>query len=850
MIEELSLYLDGEADEATRDKVQHMLETSAEARQMLADLQEAGRVATRPNPPELPSDFAARTAVRVLETRAWWELLWERLTGSEPGTPEGAHPVTAFLAARSRRAASAFPGFAFVALLFGIPGLFLAGHPETMRFYAGTTAIALMIGLPWYYFRFEVSLLTSLRRGRCLEDLLCAGLEPRGIVDTLATHSVRAIVKLAVPALLVLLPCVLAFPVEHRPLALGLGLAWLPATLALFWVGSYVTQFLIAWSRRGEGTSVPQVGLALLLFGVPLGLGLAASNFWGRQEWALAAGLGVSAVIFLTVASRGLAIWALQNASTVDKLNEQGPLAGSGRRNRWVRSWSENPIVARERCRHASATPGGLAGVVAGRALAMALPALWAVGLTLVSPEELPTMLWGGLAALVALMFLRGAQRTLGAVVGERERGTWEALLQTGISAPTFTAGWVQVAALPLLVECLPGLAVMLAAAVMLPHGLAESAGLAVVFGAMGALCLLLAPAVGALVGLGLSARSGSHREAGSRLVLACLSGLLAWLALWGIGTILVDELGSFGVVDTADGWYVAFVQRTMPLAAFLTVLLGGAALSAQGVSRRLQSVLAGAPEPAGECRGPSLSFLVYPAAAGGLMGAGGARFLLDSHLTFSMDVLRIGTFLGGLAGLLAGVVTFRAAARLAAVQERLCCLALGCWAGFLAGVASGIYPLSLQWGGIGLDARDPHTVLFCVWGALGGGVVGGLLALLQGEAPRQVKLRRLVLLALAFLLTAPLLRWVLQPEFKYPELLRELTHAPVVTPDKASLEPLVLATLGQEVRGAGRGFARRADTVVMEGNGQYLSYRDGLNRSNSRRPRGLGRVRPCGSSD
>ncbi|MCA9795639.1 MAG: hypothetical protein KC910_27715, partial [Candidatus Eremiobacteraeota bacterium] len=484
--------------------------------------------------------------------------LLEHLTITAPTS----HPIVSLIESRASRARRQLPGPILLALIFGWPGLVFRLDDELSQLaFLMVAGGCLLVALPWYYFKTDVDILRSLRQGRCLEDLLCAGVDGRGMVDTLAVHSLRSIVKVAVPCLLIMLPSVLVLPERYAAKGLVLALGWLPAVTLAFWIGSYVTQFQTAWSRRGESTSALQLGILMAVLLPVLGLGWVGAYLIGLEDYAEGALALVFSGALLTLASRSLAIWGLENARTVDRWNDLG--RSGGYRNPTMAVDDENPIVLRYQARLAAGTPGGWLGRLAAETWIPLIGLAW-FGVSLLGENYF----WWGLLIVVAVGWLQAAMTTLPAVVDEREANTWETLLQTGLDLDTFKAGWLEVATRGSWWRQLPAAITPLALALIHPswlagHGEDTLAGL--VACAAGWL-IFTAPRFGAQAGLAVSATVEGRRVAGSRLVAVVLLGAIAWLVGWGALAFVGLLTAESGYVYSGGASWEALIQRVFPL--------------------------------------------------------------------------------------------------------------------------------------------------------------------------------------------------------------------------------------------------------------------------------------------
>lgn len=627
------------------------------------------------------------------------------------------HPLAALL--QTRRARQDLPApetwVAVVAALYGVPALIMAGAGlDNVRWFLATAGAFLLVALPWYHFRADVSLLTSLRRGRCLEEVLTTGLDAAGMVDALARHSVGSILRPGLPVWAVLVLGSLG----QGFVAQAVAVLWLPMTVLAFFVGSYVVQMLSVWSRHGEGASVPQAVLGLGALGL---VGLTVTVASGFAEPSGSVATLAAGALLLAWGCRFLAIWGLENLQTVDRWNDRG--AATARRNRWVRPWSENPIVVRETARQAAAVPGGFVGLVALRSLGALLPLGWAL-LVL----EAPAAYWVGLAGLAGLSFLRAAGRTLPAVVGEREQRTLDSVLQVPLGE--FLSGWMQVGARPLVLE-------------MVPAALVALAFPGVEMGLLAAALLLLAPVSGAAAGLAVSAVSPTRREASSHLLAWLLWALVAGLALSSAVSAGALLLAGSGWLDAGGPGWVVGMRILVPLGSALAVLGLATAVALRTARAALAPgwVRAEAGRPGRVDGAFGRRLLMVPGALAGAAMALGSEALGRTGLEAGAEAAlaggsgaALGTVVGGLLWALGSRLVELLADRFGGRLGKAALLgaALGGLAGAAVALAPMMFDHALAWFGLQPSRDSLTTVLRVISGgsasaAAGAGLFTGL---------------------------------------------------------------------------------------------------------------------------
>jgi len=496
------------------------------------------------------------------------------------------HPLGYLLDLRRARTPYLQQAVGLIAL-FAVPCLALSlANPDVGAGFLIISALAMTMALPLYQARSHLSLLSSLRRSHCLEELLGCGLQAQACADQLTRHAVLELVRLTAPVLVVLIPGTLLAGPEMRAYLVGMIL-WLPVMVYLTALGSYTACLQMAWTggwrkklrllTRWWPLVVPP---ALLVAALGMGNGF----------------LGLLTLLAGIIAARSLA------ADTLDLTVREEPErpAGARWRNRWVTSWSDNPIVVRESWRRSS-VPGGLAGYVALRFLSVALPLGW---ILLVFECRTRGVFWGGAFLLTLFYAARAGQRALSAVVGEREQATWDTLAQTGLSLRTFIVGWVQVASFPVLLESLtPAFFSLVLAwafpAAVTPESWSQQASswesmLLVTLGFGAGAALVTAFALG---GLALSTSSRSLRQATGRGFGALAMAVVAWLGCWGLGAAVLDTLALRGWVQADSHTWVTVLQVVLPMASVVILSAWSARYSWRNIHAHLS--LEEWPEPA-----------------------------------------------------------------------------------------------------------------------------------------------------------------------------------------------------------------------------------------------------------
>ena len=559
----LSAYADGETTPAEAALVNRHRTDCAACEQQLANLGMVSREVRKPQ--ALPTGF--KIEVKPRARRGWWQSLRELAESPV------AHLVSA---QRRRRARFGLKEIFKIMAVFALPVFFMSisSDRSSLIAFLMVSAFGLMVGLPLRQFSEEVALLASLRRGRCLEEIVTSGTSPQALLDGLALQGLLQIGRATATVWPVLLLGTLALPSHWQSITWELEISWLLSLLGIFLAGYYAAQLFQVWPgnwlRRSTMLLMVLSPWTLLLVGLP----------------------GCLAASALTaIVARRLAIHGLKHPAVSRAL----PLT---RRNPLVRTWSENPIARREISRLASGL-GGLPKLVAWRASMAILPIAWTLHSIDQPLARWPAVFYPGILMFATLFFLRSATLTLPAVVREREQQSWEILMQTPLGPRMVILGWLQVCLYSLFSEGLFALVVLtgylLAAAPWSQWG-GPLAGL---------LLLPMASGTGASVGLALSASSRTQREAGQRLIFWSLSAGLGWLVAWGLGQGLQSMLGAPLVAFKDSPTPFNLLGPMAVSAAFLVALL--LALKARPLLSKLPCIDPGQAEEVGRRYSPVL---------------------------------------------------------------------------------------------------------------------------------------------------------------------------------------------------------------------------------------------------
>lgn len=455
------------------------------------------------------------------------------------------NPISALLAMRETResfggwtlgvflVAAAGLALGVIALLKGLSGVFL---------FAGILAALLLVLIPLFQAVGYSSLLTSLRRGRCFEEVMSTGVTPVDIADGIAVHGVGRALQAGLPVwgLFLVMSCLFD---GGWFLLIPAGLLWMPVLIFLASFDAYALLALSALGGgRGRGVPFQVVAGSVILAPLSLlGAWAAGLYFLFDPSWYdavptfLCVGLSLAAAVG---AARYAALVGLQRGETWQSRFGSWSRAVKSRR-RSTSSGPSNPLAFREWARQKGRLNFGVL------LLALPLVLLWWGG----RGGSLPwTVVLGAFAALLVLQTLRGALSTSGAVVDERESGTLAFVALTRLTPKDFLDGSAQAAWLPLALETSCALPVLAVAG--LQSGLSPS------------LCLLLGAwlysAPWTAVYLGLSASASSFQRGAARM------HTLTWLAVLGLSALPL-ALPAVALAGEDVG-----LQNVLPLTALL----------------------------------------------------------------------------------------------------------------------------------------------------------------------------------------------------------------------------------------------------------------------------------------
>lgn len=350
--------------------------------------------------------------------------------------------------------------FATVVVCFAVGLGLLQSHPPGPP----TAGLVMMLGCLWLLHLVVVptllrppdtTLLTTLRRGRCLEELAGAGLSPAGIIDEIGLHAFYSGLPWLVAAAGALFALSAGFA-HLQALGFALGLLFYPVLRV---AGSYMAQMLAAWSGESDRVTLPQLAAAAWVQGIGSVLAVYGLTNLFYESYAVAAGQLLGALAWLILASRALAIQGLRRS---DSLLQRAGTPKARRRPQMPR-WLP-PIMAREWLRDSVGLPGGIPTMLALNLVSLPVLLLWldGGGASVMSAANQETLLVGmPLLALLTVGTVRAASRTLDGCMVEREAKTVELVTTTRLTTQEYLEGMAMVGWIPRVAEVLVSLAVL-----------------------------------------------------------------------------------------------------------------------------------------------------------------------------------------------------------------------------------------------------------------------------------------------------------------------------------------------------------------------------------------------------
>jgi hypothetical protein len=513
---QIEAWLDGQEDQSL-----HVADCS-QCQQRLVGMQKL-RSRMQPPPSPLGVDFARRTAAQVLRTQRVQDTVQQHRKEQQqhPISRLLDNPVAHILHRERSRRSFRLPALAAVLLAYLLPALGVsAASQEGQMVYFAVLQVGLTLLVPLFLLGLEIASLSSLVRGRCLEEMLQTGLKPQVISDSLTLNGLRALI----PALL--LTTLALLPSGHPHLV-----SWLPCAAVCFVGGCTLAQaqLLIAgWPRWFSA-----VGLASAL------ATLAAPYPWQ--------GLGL-----LTLTLQ--ALWARRQtiAGLLDQQAGRGPSFTYLRPSRaqlWLANFLPDLALLQRELRR---------GPVLSVSLCLGWTALVAAGFYF----KLEPTLWP------AVVLTASAWTALRLLHKERESGAYEVLVHSGLTVQDWqaSASWLSLLRLAPVLVLVPLLwawpVSALAGSLQIPVALA--------LGLAATLLLLVSLSSGSVLGIQAARAAVSAREVTKELA---REGL--WVTLYslvGLG-LMAAFLGELSGVPVAGLW------QALPL---LPVALAGAFRSRQ----------------------------------------------------------------------------------------------------------------------------------------------------------------------------------------------------------------------------------------------------------------------------
>lgn len=386
----------------------------------------------------------------------------------------------------------------------------------------GALTLSLVFVVPLFAYHRAANQLLRWQRQRAVEDMLCAGLTGRQLVDRTMLYATRWWVVCSLPSLGLFL--------------LSTDYGWIPCAVSLvtyFGVGA-MFGFFSCYMVLGGGVAQGAFQLPFLSGVALLGLGplvLLMSIEW-RGDGVFLGSLLLS-LLYVALMSRWLCIYVLENAERLGRLE-----------SRWWRQWS-----ARFRSRRSTLPENAIEARQALRGADLATAAVRAVGL----------FLWLGAVALAAqfkdawvlavlLGFaviansFRAASMMSQVVTQEVESSTMETLRATPLTSRAFLLGWLRHVMRQLSTEMLVLWAASAPAAVLLSKGAfpLTSSHLLLAF-----LLSFVVPLVAALVGASIAGQAKPREHIGGQLLAGmAFVTLFGWPSL-SLGAALASPEGA-----------------------------------------------------------------------------------------------------------------------------------------------------------------------------------------------------------------------------------------------------------------------------------------------------------------
>ncbi|MBT9587202.1 hypothetical protein IV102_27915 [bacterium] len=495
-----------------------------ECQQRLVSVQKLrSRLAPPPSP--LGADFARRTAAQVLRTQRVQDTVQQHRLEKQSGVLNRLmdNPVAHILRRERSRRMFRLPGLSALLLAYLLPGMCVgAGSAEQQMVYFAVLQVGLTLLVPLFLLGLEIASLSSLVRGRCLEEMLQTGLKPQVVSDTLTVNGLRALI----PALL--LTTLALVPSGHQQLGY-----WLPCAAASFAGGCYLAQaqlLIQGWPRWFSA----------------LGLVSALATLAAPHPWQ---GLGLLALLALSLWARRRTIARL-TAQQAGRAQDFYPRPS--RLQLWLSQYLPDLALLQRELRR-------------GPVLSLSVTLGWtAVVVAAFSYGKHEDLLWP------AVVLSASAWSALRLLHCEREGGGYEVLVHSGLQLKDWqtSACWLALLQLAPVVLLVPVLWAWPLSAGCWP--LRGPAALALILGS--ALLMLVSLWSGCVVGIGAASRASSAREVSKELAKESLLVTTYALFLLGLTAVLLGRNSSlqecFGLDPLLAGaWRVS---------AFLPISLAG----------------------------------------------------------------------------------------------------------------------------------------------------------------------------------------------------------------------------------------------------------------------------------
>ena len=409
-------------------------------------------------------------------------------------------------------------GWLLIVALMGRPSLNDVRIVATAILFCATPVA--LIGLALRQIQGDAGLHASLQGGNCYPEVLGTLLRPAEIIDQIAAHSAKTYLKLALRWTPVFTAGWLILQPASAGLILTWALAWIPLSTLFVWTTSFLAQQFIIFQSQMQAAPGGSLGENLIgiATGLPLGLmGILALVGWFGALPKLALGGTVAYGLLCLMLNRRLAAVGINRLPHLRLRLQQLGRRWTDFRNRFLVAWTDNPIVVRELRRDARWLPLQMLGAWLYMFPMSSLIFLIASRFPAMSAYEARLVNHWLILACALLSYGAASARCGMAIAAEVEAQSMEPLQNTRLRSEEFLWGWIQVGAVPRLVD---GLLLCLVCQACLGQLPIDSA-----------LVLLVAPLAGAVLGLSssyASSRQAAQRQRGEALALH----IAGWLFL------------------------------------------------------------------------------------------------------------------------------------------------------------------------------------------------------------------------------------------------------------------------------------------------------------------------------